>query len=177
MADLAETIDESGRRIGHHAWVEMRLFETLGQWSGSVPEPRAKALLASQSHHHAWHAELWHALLPALPHLPAADLVAPAEDDAEVVASLAALDDAGDDTVTRLAAIYGTVLPHLIAAYTDHLAHTTIVTDAPTIRALRLTLADLTADLAAGDDLIAVLQSDGPGPQPRQRPGHQRVSG
>ena len=30
MADVAETIEESGRRIGHHAWVEARLFEVVG---------------------------------------------------------------------------------------------------------------------------------------------------
>mgnify|MGYP003403007899 CR=1 FL=1 len=70
MADVAETIDESGRRIGHHAWIEMRLFETVGAWVASVSEPEVKALLAAQSHHHAWHAELWHGLLPGLPHMP-----------------------------------------------------------------------------------------------------------
>jgi hypothetical protein len=103
MADVAETIEASGRRIGHHAWVEMRLFETLGRWSGTVADPRAKALLAGQSHHHAWHAELWYALLPALPHLPAADLVAASEATSELVAALAELDEApaGASDATR----------------------------------------------------------------------------
>ena len=30
MADVAETIEESGRRIGRHSWVEARLFEIVG---------------------------------------------------------------------------------------------------------------------------------------------------
>jgi hypothetical protein len=168
MADVAETIEESGRRIGHHAWIEMRLFETLGRWSGTVPEPRAKALLASQSYHHAWHAELWHGLLPAIPHMPAADLVAPDETGAQIVASLASFDEEAEghedgdghgSTVARLTALYEVALPHLVDTYTDHLEHTTIVTDGPTARVLRLALNDLADDLVAGDDMIDALRS------------------
>jgi hypothetical protein len=159
MADVAETIEASGRRIGHHAWIEMRLFETLGRWSGTVADPRAKALLASQSHHHAWYAELWHALLPALPHLAAADLVAQSEATSELVAALAELDDAPRDDVARLTAIHRVALPQVAAAYRDHLALTTPVTDGPAIRALGLVLADLEADTRAGLDLIAALET------------------
>jgi hypothetical protein len=165
MADVAETIEHSGRRIGRHAWVEMRLFETLGGWSGTVPDPRARAMLARQSHHHAWHAELWHDLLPALPHLPRSEMVVPDETDAEVVATLNSLDasdpDAASDdaTAARLTAAYHLALPHLIATYTDHLEHTTVITDAPTTRVLRLILADLADDRAAGDDLITDLSA------------------
>jgi hypothetical protein len=165
MADVAETIEASGRRIGHHAWVEMRLFETLGRWSGTVADPRAKALLAGQSHHHAWHAELWYALLPALPHLPAADLVAPSEATSELVAALAELDEAPAgadadeaDDVARLTAIYRDALPRVAAAYRDHLALTAPATDGPTIRALGLVLADLDADARAGLELTAALE-------------------
>jgi hypothetical protein len=160
MADVAETIEASGRRIGHHAWVEMRLFEALGRWSGTAADPRAKAMLATQSHHHAWHAELWHALLPALPHLPAADLVAPSEATSELVAALAELDEAPApaDDVSRLAALYRVALPRVAAAYRDHLALTTPVTDGPTIRALGLVLADLDADTRAGLELFAALE-------------------
>ncbi len=169
MADVAETIEQSGRRIGHHAWVEMRLFETLGRWSGTVRDPRARALFASQSHHHAWHAELWQGLLPAVPHLPAADLVAPEPADAQVVAALEAFDDPDRDedsveaTVTRLAAVYDATLPHLVTTYTEHLDRTTAVTDGPTVRALHLVLRDLADDKAAGDALIDELDRVPPG--------------
>ncbi|HEX6569667.1 MAG TPA: hypothetical protein VF015_10890 [Acidimicrobiales bacterium] len=174
MADRAETIDDSGRRIGGHAWCEMRLFEILGRWSGTVREPRAQALLARQSRHHAWHAELWHDLLPALPHLPAADLVAPGEAATRIVALLTAIDDpagragAADSAadaaaVAKLAALYEEALPQLAATYADHLDRTTVVTDGPTIRALRLVLADLADDGAAGADLLAALRSTAAG--------------
>lgn len=168
MADAAETIEQSGRRIGHHAWVEMRLFEILGRWSGTVSEPRARALFASQSHHHAWHSELWQGLLPAVPHLPAADLVAPDPADAQVVAALEALDEPDNDedptaaAVTRIAAVHGTALPHLATTYSDHLEQTTPVTDGPTIRALHLVLRDLADDRAAGDALRVALDEHPP---------------
>jgi len=147
MATVAETIEQSGRRIGGHAWVEMRLFETLGRWSGVVDEPRARVVLASASRHHAWHAELWRGLLPGVPHLPPADLVAPGDGAAAMVAALDDLDDAPTDQ--RVAYLVGVALPHVIERYTAHLDRTVPVTDAPVERVLSLALADLRADLAA----------------------------
>jgi hypothetical protein len=177
MADVAETIEESGRRIGHHAWIEVRLFETLGRWSGTEADPRARALFARQSLHHAWHAEMWHDVLPALPHVPTATLVVPDAADAEVIARLEVLDepqsghpgdtDPGGDgaasaggpgpddlTAARLAAVYDDALPHLVASYTGHMALTTAITDGPAIRVLRLVMADLTDDHTAGRALL-----------------------
>jgi hypothetical protein len=144
MAPTAETIEQTGRRIGGHAWVEMRLFETLGRWSGVVDEPRARVLLAAASRHHAWHAELWMGLLPGLPHLPAADLVAPGDGAAAMVAALEDLDDAPTDQ--RVAALLQVALPQVIDRYAAHLEVAVPVADAPTERALRLALADLRAD-------------------------------
>lgn len=182
----AETIEQSGRRIGGHAWTELRLFEIVGSWVTTVPELEAKATLAAQSHHHAWHGELWHGLLPVVPHLRAADMVAPPSEG--VAALLAALAEpaltGGGATIGRLVGLYRVMIPALIAAYEDHLDRTTPVTDGPTIRALHLVLADEEADRQAGEDLLggvilgvedaeraaaaaarlqALLQSPGPG--------------
>jgi hypothetical protein len=164
MPPVAETLEQSARRVGRHAWVEMRLFEILGRWSGTVSQPRAQALFGSHSHHHAWHAELWNGLLPAVPHLAVPELVAPDEADAVLIAGLDALDEAGtDDADSRLRAVYREALPHLVRAYSGHLDLTTPVTDGPTIRVLRLVLADLDRDRAAGDALIDVLGPAGSG--------------
>ncbi len=153
MAAVAETIEQSGCRIGGHAWIELRLFETVGGWVTTVPELEAKATLATQSHHHAWHAELWHGLLPSIPGHPGpADLVAPAGDGAQALVE--ALAEA-PGTVERLVGLYRVTLPYLVAAYTDHLALTTPVTDGPTVRALRLVLSDEEEDRAAGESLLA----------------------
>jgi hypothetical protein len=160
MAAGAETIEQSGRRIGGHAWFELRLFETVGGWVTTVPELEAKATLAAQSHHHAWHAELWHGLLPGIPdHLRPADLVVPAGEGARKLAGALA---GSTGTVERLVGLYRVALPQLIAAYTDHLAATTPVTDAPTIRALRLVLADEEEDRAAGEALLAATLATDP---------------
>jgi hypothetical protein len=199
VAPVAETLELSARRVGRHAWVEMRLFEILGRWSGTVNQPRAQALFASHSHHHAWHAELWHGLLPAVPHLAVPELVAPDEADAVLIARLDALDRNGTDqdrtdrngtdkdgtnrdgtdkdgtnrdgtdqdgtydADRRLRAVYREALPHLVRTYSGHLDLTTPVTDGPTIRVLRLVLADLDRDRAAGDALIDALGPVGSG--------------
>ena len=152
---VAETLEESARRIGHHAWIELRLFETLGAWVAAVPELEAKAVLAAESYHHAWHAELWHGLLPSVPHLHGPDLVVPSGPaTAAQIDSLAA----ATGTVERLAGLYEVVLPALMAAYRDHLGRTTPVTDAPAIRALRLVLADSEDDARTGERLLRSLR-------------------
>jgi hypothetical protein len=175
MADVAETIEESGRRIGHHVWVEARLFEVTGRWSGTVDEPRTRALLGRQSRHHAWHVQLWHDLLPALPHLGPSQLVASGEDGAEMIAALEGLDDEADDdvddtpeagtdaAVARLTALVRDAVPALERAYEDHLARTAPLTDGPTVRVLRLVLADLADDRTAGEALLDTLASTRPG--------------
>jgi hypothetical protein len=73
---------------------------------------------------------------------------------AEQIDSLAA----AMGTVERLAGLYDVVLPGLIAAYTDHLDRTTPVTDGPTIRALRLVLADEEEDQRTGERLLRSLR-------------------
>jgi hypothetical protein len=163
MTTVAETIEQSGARIGGHAWLEMRLFETLGRWSGSVDEPRARVLLAAASRRHGWHAELMVGLLPGVPHLPAADLIAPDDAAAAMLATLADLDDAA--TAARLRAVADVALPHVIDRYGAHLAVTVPVADAPTMRVLRLALADHEADRAAFAALAAtsVAPPDHPG--------------
>ena len=109
-------------------------------------------MLAEVSLHHAWHAELWDGLLPAVPHLSAADLVVPPAGDA-------AFPDppAGGSTADRLGWLCGEALPALLDRYTDHLARATPVTDGPTIRVLRLVTADVRADLDAGTAALSGL--------------------
>jgi hypothetical protein len=159
MIRVAETIEQSGRRIGHHAWIEMRLFETVGAWVTSVPELEVKAVLAAQSHHHAWHAELWHGLLPSIPDLRTADLIAPADDGTRAMVD-SLVEPAGPDRTTeRLERLYREVIPRLIADYREHLDRTTPVTDGPTIRALHLVLTDEEDDRLAGESLLAGLAS------------------
>jgi hypothetical protein len=73
---------------------------------------------------------------------------------AEQIDSLAA----ATGTVERLCSLYEVVLPGLIAVYTDHLERSTPVTDGPTIRALRLVLADEEEDARTGARVLRSLR-------------------
>jgi hypothetical protein len=140
MADVAETLVAAGRRCGHNAWLELRLFETVGGWVPAVPDPAAKALLAARSRHHAWHAELWLGLLPVV---PTVDGLA----HADLVAALAALPGEADDpTAAVLGALHDLVAPRLRAAYAAHRDVTAPVADGPALRVLDLVEADVEAD-------------------------------
>ncbi len=57
-------------------------------------------------------------------------------------------------TVEKLAGVYRVVLPHQVAAYQRHLDAASAVTDGPTIRALKLVLADELADWRQGEFLL-----------------------
>ena len=140
---VAESIEQSGRRIGGHTWVAARLFEALGRWSGTVDDARARALLATSSRRFGWLAELWYGLLPGLPHLPAAELLTPDDAMADLLVTLEALDDAPDDA--RVGALVERVLPQVLDDLRAHLAVTTPLTDGPTVRVLDLAVAEVTA--------------------------------
>lgn len=152
--EAPSTLEASARRIGRYRWIEMRLFEALGGWVAGVPELDAKALLATHSRQHGWHAELWHDLLPVRPATAGehpgsgastpADPWAPPPDDERLAAFAAALTepDAPELTIEKVVGVYRVALPHAIGTYTGHLRAASPVTDGPTIRTLRLVLSD-----------------------------------
>src|SRR5205814_1554073 len=74
------TVEESARRVGHYAWIEMRLFEALGGWVATVPELDVKMRLGTHCYHHAWHAELWNKRLPERREMNTDRLSLPAND-------------------------------------------------------------------------------------------------
>ena len=150
--DAPSTLEASALRIGRYRWIEMRLFEALGGWVAGLPEFDAKALLATHSRHHGWHAELWHDLLPVLPttdggHPGAGTPIedwAPPPSDEHLAAFAAALTEprAPGLTLEKLVGVYRVALPHTIVTYTRHLRAASSVADGPTTRALRLVLSD-----------------------------------
>ena len=130
---------ELARVVGGYRWLEGRLFEVLGGWVPTTPDPELKVLLDAHAHQHAWHAELWLARLPELRELHPDEVTAPARPAlAGVVDDLAG----ADDPVLRLVGAYRVVLPRLVTTYAAHLVRTAPVADAAVIRALRLVLAD-----------------------------------
>jgi hypothetical protein len=130
-----------------YAAVERRLFEVLGGWVPSAPEPAVKLLLRAHSFQHAWHARLWDDLAPRT-----GPVGAGAGRVADVRAALGAV--AGrTSSADRLQGAYGVVLPQLVRAYVDLLGRAEPASDGPLVRALELMLADDGRAVSDGESL------------------------
>jgi hypothetical protein len=148
------TIDEAARRIGGYKWLEMRLFEVFGSAMSLVKEPQLKVVVGEQCYHHAWHAELWHTRLPALREMSGDQFAQPAHPGVEQLLEAISL---AEDSLELFTGVYRVLLPYKIAAYTDHLANTSPITDGPTIRSLHQVLTDEMADWRIGQSLLQSL--------------------
>jgi hypothetical protein len=137
--------------VGAARWLELRCFELLGGWVASTPEPDVKLAFARQSHHHAWHAELFERVLPAANGFSADGLVAPPDD-----AWVALLDDLTGLTVTndRLVGAYEVLMPAKLEEYARWHGAVDPVQDAPLRRWLGFVVMDERADLAEGRALL-----------------------
>jgi len=153
----AFTVEETARRVGAYKWVEMRLFEALGGWVATVPELDVKTRLGTHCYKHAWHAELWHKRLPELREMNPDRLTLPANEHVERFMSAITEPEEPRQTIEKLVGVYRVLIPHKIAAYTYHLNNTSTITDAPTIRSLRLVLNDELDDWRDGEMLLQSL--------------------
>jgi hypothetical protein len=135
MSSAGLTIDDAARFLGHATWLERRLFEVLGSWVTSTPEPAVKLALARHSRHHAWYAEL---LEPLRPDTRDHDLEAQAPLDAgwRTLVSRMLAASTTRARLERLIEAVGTT----IACYEQHLGVMRFVRDAPTRRVLGLVL-------------------------------------
>ena len=152
----AFTVDETARRVGHYKWVEMKLFEALGGWIATVPELDVKMRLGTHCYHHAWHADLWNKRLPELREMNTERLTVPPDGMEAFIEAMTAPEDQ-DLTIEKLVGVYRVLIPHKIAAYTFHLNNTSTITDAPTIRTLKLALQDEFEDWRDGEMIIQSL--------------------
>jgi hypothetical protein len=137
--------------VGAARWLEQRCFELLGGWVTTTLEPDVKLAFARQSHHHAWHAELFERVLPSANGFSAEGLVA-APDDAWIafldeLATLVATSD-------RLVGAYELLMPAKIAEYETWHGVVDLVQDAPLRRWLGFVIVDEHADLAEGRALL-----------------------
>ncbi len=148
------TLESSGRRFGRYVWAERRLFELLGAWSGDTDDLAARPVLAANSAHHAWRAELLATRLPRARGLDIDGWIGPPND--ALVAFFSTLAEPGpDETAARLVGVYRVVVPHLGEAFLYHLDRLVEISDRPTMRWLRLVLRDELADWRAGVRLLA----------------------
>jgi hypothetical protein len=131
------TIDESARRIAAFVWVERRLFELLGRWVATTPEPAAKVALSSASRRCGEHALELAALLPVTRDHAPDDLVASASVDAASFDAATTLEGT-DARLARLRELAGTHVAGLEA----YLTAASAVRDAPGMRVVAQVLAD-----------------------------------
>jgi hypothetical protein len=153
----AFTVEDTARRVGYYKWVEMRLFEALGGWVATVPELDVKMRLGTHCYKHAWHSELWHKRLPELREMNPDRLTLPANEHVETFMTALTEPEEPRQTIEKLVGVYRVLIPYKIAAYTYHLNNTSTITDAPTIRSLRLVLNDEVEDWRDGEMLLQSL--------------------
>ena len=84
-------------------------------------------------------------------------LTAPPNDEFVTFMDAVTAPEAPGETIEKLVGVYRVLIPHKIAAYTYHLNNTSNITDAPTIRSLKLILADEMEDWRDGEMLIQSL--------------------
>lgn len=155
---MAIDLERSARAAGAHRWAENRMFEILGGWVASTPEPEAKLLLDRHSQHHAWRALQWWDRLPVLADVDRDALcVAPEGPAAPALDALAGV----EGTAGRLAGAYRVVLPRM---WTDYRRHGTLadpVADGSTLRTLAIVGADLATDWREGEAVLQELIGGG----------------
>lgn len=157
MSDRTEsappTLQQAVTRIGGYVWLETALFETLGEWArdGSVEDPAVARMVATHSHHHAWHADLWRDRQPVPPGTPADRLVPrPPPAAAAAIDAIRAL----GSTVERLVGVYAVLLPRMITDYRALRSTVDPLVDEPTARVLDLVVRDDDDHVAAGTAAI-----------------------
>lgn len=149
---------EVDRLVARYVWLERRRFEVLGAWVPSVPEPEVVAVLATQAHHHAWHASLWERHLPRRSgYRPDGG---PAASEALSAFVDAVAEPSGPETsVVRLVGAFRVLGPRAVADYAAQLFRATTVSDGAFSRTCRLVLADQRADGLEGERVLQALLS------------------
>lgn len=151
------TLDQSSRRSGAHRWVEARLYEVLGGWVATTPEPEIRLMLDRHSHHAAWRAGQWWERLPVLADVDRESLCAPPQPAvAAAFGHLAGL----EATPARLAGAYRVALPRLWAAYDRHGRDAGPVADGSVLRTLGFAGPDVAADWHEGEAALQELLAD-----------------
>ncbi len=149
MASL--TLEETARTLTRYHQVESLLFEVMGDWSGTVPEPEIKVALSAHAQEHAWHAALWRDRLPALGAAGSRQSGRSAPEN--LVLALRRF-ESPDQTIEKLVGIYRVLLPHMVVAYSRHLSKASPLSDGPITRALKLVLNDEIEEWRQGEGLV-----------------------
>ena len=150
-------LEHAAERAGRHRWAEMRLFEVMGGWVQTVPEPDVKIRLHTDSYRHAWHAELWRRRLPGGPGAADEGLTVPGDEGMGRVMDALGGPGGAAGTLEKLVGLYRVVLPRRVATCRQHRETASEVRDGSAIRVLDLVLDDEEEDWRRGELLLQSL--------------------
>lgn len=149
------------RRVGNHVWVERRLFEWLGSWTGVVlPVPEVTVFLGEQASRHGSHAELLSARLPRLREVDAEELVAPVDDEGRRFMESVMVEPDPDHLIEALTGQYRVLLPVLLGSYHSLLESASPHADGSLARWLRIIVWEDLDEWRRGEALLRSLVTD-----------------
>jgi hypothetical protein len=148
---VVRTVEELAEVVGHCCWLERRIFELAGRWSGATGDPEARVFLSEVAPRHAAWSAQWSDRLPVRAGIDAAALVvAPPGPAGEGLDALAA----EPGLTARLSGLVGVVLPGLLAAYEDFRDSASPVSERPVLAVLDLITSVIPGEIAAGGAIL-----------------------
>ena len=154
------SLAEISERIGRLVWVEERLFEVVGEWSGAEPVHAAAVLFGSTSRHHGWHSQVLRECLPTSVQLrEGSPVTAPTSGWQSAIAAMRSFD--GEDATTmRLASLVRVVNPWLSRETGALIDVSRPTSDAAAARWLRFVGLDHDDDGSVAAELLDELQAN-----------------
>jgi len=152
-AQIGLDVDTTVVRLVRYAWVARRLMEAALYWLNPTPEWEVKEALSLHAYLDAEHATLIRARISEMRNPP------PRLDVPPAAALDACLDEvlAAEDTLEKIAGVYGVVRPALLAALREHYTAANPLVDHPTRRMLRLLILEQEEAVAWGKAALAAL--------------------
>ena len=113
------TLEASGRALRTYAWVERRLFEVIGSWSGDTREPRGPTRAGGQRRPPRLAGPRPRRPVAARPRARGRRMDRSAQRGGGECLSVMA-EPGPDETAARLVGVYRVVVPGLVTAFEDH---------------------------------------------------------
>jgi len=160
------TIGQLAERCGQYCWLENRLFALTGMWAsapdgdgdgdsgegvGRSIESEVRVFCSEASSWHGFMAGQWRDRLPVRAGVDAGALIVPAPGP---VGEALELLGAETDVLGALGGLVGQILPALLAAYEEHLARASRVSEAPVRAVLGLAQPRAQLEIERGRELL-----------------------
>ncbi len=147
------TVEENVQRLVRYAWIEKRALEAGLYWLNPTPEWEVKEALSLHLYQDAEHAKLIRARVSEMRNPPPRMDVSPSPELDRFFDELLA----AQDTLEKIAGLYGVLKPALLDAYRAHYDHANPLVDHPTRRILRFMIIEEEDAVRWGEQALAAL--------------------